>query len=157
MKKKVMSGMLMVLAMMMVFGQTSCRSSKKKPKILIEKMEEIKNLHKKIHTEVSKFKKKVSSNKEVKKYVKEADKCLVYGTKIFNDTELKMSDKERLDILDKSLNKLKELGAKIQGIKIQSSYVELKKEMAREEVRKAEERRKREEAHLEKIRNMKFD
>ncbi len=157
MKKKVMSGMLMVLAMMMVFSQTSCRSSKKKPKILVEKMEEVKNLHKKIHTDVSKFKKKVSSNKKIKKYVKETDKCLVYATKIFNDTELKMSDKERLDILDKSLNKLKEINARIRGAKIDMKWADIQVKYIKSHVQEAEEIRKQENAHWERLRNKKYD
>ncbi len=147
MKKKVMSGMLMVLAMMMVFSQASCSSSKKKPKILIEKMEEIKNLHKKIHTDVSKFKKNVSSNKEIKKYVKEADKCLVYATKIFNDTELKMSDKERLDELEEVNKKLKGIQLKVQRKKQNLELGDLIEQRLKRDI----EREKKEKAELRKL------
>ncbi len=144
MRKKVMSVMLMVLVTMIVFSQQSCSGSKKRPKILVEKMEEIKSLHKKIHTDVSKSDKKHSSNEKVKNSLSEADKLFVYAKEIFNDDELKMSDGERLDRLDKINKDLKEIDSRITQKKKELSIWELRKKMMEDEVRKSREIRERE-------------
>ncbi len=128
--------MLMVLAMIVVFSQQSCSGSKKRPKILVEKMEEIKNIHKKIHTDVSKLDKKHSSNKKVKNSLSEADKLFVYAKEIFNDDELKMSDGERLDKLDKINKDLKGIKSRIESKKEVMKWRDIEKKRFEEKMRK---------------------